>query len=58
MQRATLRGGHPMRFPATTPSRRPAPPPEPGITAHGMEYPALFGQFGSAHPAVYPPGFW
>jgi len=30
-------------------SPRPAPPqPEPSMTAHGMEYPALFGQVGSA----------
>ena len=40
------------------PPRR--PPPEPSMTAHGMEYPALFGQVGvgSAHPAVPLPGFW
>jgi len=36
----------------------PAPPPEPSMAAHGTEYPALFGQFGSAGPAVSPPGFW
>jgi len=35
-----------------------SPPPEPSMTAHGMEYPALFGQVGSARPAVSPPGFW
>jgi len=35
-----------------------SPPPEPSITAHGMEYPALFGQVGSAHLAVPLPGFW
>jgi len=31
-------------------SRRAAlpPPPEPRVMAHGMEYPALFGQVGSA----------
>ena len=41
------------------PPRRP-PPPEPSMTAHGMEYPALFGQVGvgSAHPAVPLPEFW
>jgi len=27
------------------------------MTAHGMEYPALFGQVGSACPAVSLPGF-
>jgi len=26
----------------------PSPPPEPSVTSHGMEYPALFGQVGSA----------
>jgi len=30
---------------------------EPSLTAHGMEYPALFGQVGSACPDVFPPGF-
>jgi len=44
-------------------SRRTAPPPpEPSMTAHDMEYPALFLQFGvgSAHPALPLPGapFW
>jgi len=39
-------------------SCHPAPcPPEPSMMAHGMEYPALFGQVGSAHPAVPLPGF-
>jgi len=39
-------------------SRRPAPPPrEPSMMAHGMEYPALFGQVGSARPVVPLPGF-
>jgi len=33
-----------------------SPPPEPSMTAHGMEYPALFGQVGSAPPAVHLPG--
>jgi len=28
------------------------------MTAHGMEYPALFGQLGSARLAVPLPGFW
>jgi len=32
------------------------PPPEPSMRAHGMEYPALFGQVGSAPPAVPLPG--
>jgi len=32
------------------------PPSEPSMTAHGMEYPALFGQEGSARLAV--PLFW
>jgi len=35
-----------------------SPLPEPSMTAHGMEYPALFGQVGSACPAVPLPGFW
>jgi len=36
-----------------------SPPPEPSMTAHGMEYPALFCQVrvGSAHSAVPLPGF-
>jgi len=34
-----------------------SPPPEPRMMAHGMEYPALFGQVGSARPAVPLPGF-
>jgi len=33
-----------------------SPPPEPSMTAHGMEYPALFGQVGSGCPAVPLPG--
>jgi len=38
-------------------SHHPAPPPpEPSMTAHGMEYPALFGRVGSARPAVFLPG--
>jgi len=42
-------------FPPPRPS-----PPEPSMMAHGMKYPALFGQVGvgSAHPAVPLPGFW
>jgi len=36
---------------------KPAPQPEPGMTAHGIEYPVLFGQFGSACLAVFPPSF-
>jgi len=47
------------RSPAASqfPQRGP-PPPEPSVTAHGMEYPALFGQVGSAPtaPAVPLPG--
>ena len=35
-----------------------SPPPEPSMTSHGMEYPALFGQVVSAHPGVPLPGFW
>jgi len=35
-----------------------SPPPEPSMAAHGMEYPALFGQVGSARLAVCLPGFW
>ena len=40
------------------PRRR--PPPAPTMRAHGMEYPALFGEVGvgSAHPAVPLSGFW
>jgi len=34
------------------------PHSEPSMTAHGMEYPVLSGQFGSARLAVSPPGFW
>ena len=34
------------------------PRPEPSMTARGVEYPVLFGHFGSARPAVSPPGFW
>jgi len=33
-----------------------SPPPEPSMTACGMEYPALFGQVGSAGLAVSLPG--
>jgi len=35
-----------------------SPPPEASMTAHGMEYPVLFGQVESARPAVPLPGFW
>ena len=35
-----------------------SPQPEPSMMAHGMEYPVLFGQVGSACLAVSPPGFW
>ena len=34
------------------------PSPEPSMTAHGMEYSALFRQVGSARPAVSLSGFW
>jgi len=34
----------------------PPPPPEPSMTAHGMEYPALFGQAGLARPTLPLPG--
>jgi len=34
-----------------------SPAPEPSMAAHGMEYPALFGQVGSARQAVPLPGF-
>jgi len=33
-----------------------SPPPETSMTAHGMEYPVLFGQVGSARLAVPLPG--
>jgi len=33
-----------------------SPPPERSMMAHGMEYPVLFGQVGSALPAVPLPG--
>jgi len=31
-----------------------SPPPEPSLTAHGMEHPALLGQVGSAPPGCAP----
>jgi len=31
---------------------------EPSMMAHGIKYPVLFGQVGSAHPAASNPGFW
>ena len=34
------------------------PPPEPSTVAHSIEYPVLFGHFGSTRPSVSPPGFW
>jgi len=55
---------NPESCPPQSPPRAPEPrvpsrcaastPQEPSMTAHGMKYPALFGQagFGSAHPAV------
>jgi len=33
-------------------------PPEPSMTARGIEYPVLFDQVGSAGQTVSPPGFW
>jgi len=49
----------PSRSEFLPPSR---PPPEPSMKAHGMEYPALFGQVGVSPPprppAVPLPGFW
>jgi len=33
------------------------PSPEPIMAAHGTKYPVLFGQVGSACPAVSPPSF-
>jgi len=50
--------GAPRASEVRLPSTRPAPPLEPSMRAHGMEYPVLFGQFGSACGAVSPPGFW
>jgi len=35
-----------------------SPQLEPSMTAYGMEYPVLFGQVGSASPAMFLPGFW
>jgi len=35
-----------------------SPQPEPSMAAHGVEYPVLFAQVGSARLAVSPPGFW
>ena len=37
---------------------RSSPPPEHSMTAHGTEYPVLFGQVGSARLSVFPPGSW
>jgi len=53
-------GAPPLRAPKPRVSSRPPapPPPERSMTAHGMEYTALFGRVGSAHPAVPLPGFW
>jgi len=61
----TTHNPEPLSRTATAPCSRAAseflppssPPPEPSMTAHGMEYPALFGQVGSASPAVPLPGF-
>jgi len=63
-QQNTARRTQPLSLPdrtAAVPSRavsefRPpsSAPPEPSMTAHGMEYPALFGQVGSAPPPPHP----
>jgi len=56
-QRATLTACRPCcRAASEFPSAR-SSPPEPSMTVHGMEYPALFGQVGSARLAVSLPGF-
>jgi len=46
----------PSRAAREFPPRPRSPPPEPSMTAHGMEYPALFAQVGSARPTVPLPG--
>jgi len=51
-QTATARSRAASEFPSPL-----FPPLEPSVMAHGMEYPALFGQVGSAHLAVPLPGF-
>jgi len=48
---------HAPKLPLTSPPGQ-LPQPEPSMAAHGMEYPVLFSQFGSARPALSPPGFW
>ena len=59
MQRAALTARHRRMLPShdCLPAAS-SPQPEPGMTAQGMEYPALFGQVGSARLAVFPPGSW
>ena len=59
-QRAAIpdRTAAPSGAASESPLPRSPPPPEPSMTAHGMEYPALFGQVGWARPAVPLPGFW
>ena len=55
MDRATLTAQCPARSRAVTAFPPPSsPPPEPSMTAHGMEYRALFGQVGSARPGCVP----
>jgi len=52
-ERAALTGPPPQRAPKPQDSSRcpSSPQAEPSTTAHGMEYPALFGQVGSARLA-------
>jgi len=47
-QRAAIpdRTAAPSGAASESPLPRSPPPPEPSMTAHGMEYPALFGQVG------------
>ena len=67
MNRTTQRAALPDRTGACAPEPQVSscrthatPPPEPSMTAHGMEYPTLFGQagVGSVQPVVPLPGFW
>jgi len=58
-QRAAIHDHHPRTPRAASEFPLPSsPPPERSMMAHGMEYPALFGQVGSARLAVPLPGFW
>jgi len=58
MHRATLTAQCPVYSQAATPWLCPALTQEPSMVGHGIKYPDLFGQFGSACRAVLPPGFW